>query len=35
LGMAGVPRGCQRMRSLTANPQAGSVVCAATLTQIR
>jgi hypothetical protein len=30
-----VPRGCQRMPSITANPQAGSVVCAATLTQIR
>jgi hypothetical protein len=31
----GVPRGCQRMPSITANPHAGSVVCAATLTQIR
>jgi hypothetical protein len=30
-----VPQGCQRMPSITANPQAGSVVCAATLTQIR
>lgn len=30
-----VPRGCQRMPSITANPQAGSVVCAATLTEIR
>lgn len=30
-----VPRGCQRMASTTANPQAGSTVCAATLTQIR
>jgi hypothetical protein len=30
-----VPRGCQRMPSITANPQAGSVVCAATLTRIR
>jgi hypothetical protein len=29
-----VPRGCQRMPSTTANPRAGSVVCAATLTQI-
>lgn len=29
-----VPRGCQRMPSITANRQAGSVVCAATLTQI-
>jgi hypothetical protein len=29
-----VPRGCQRMPSITANPQAGSIVCAATLTQI-
>ncbi len=31
----GVPQGCQRMPSITPNPQAGSVVCAATLTQIR
>lgn len=30
-----VPRGCQRMPSITANPQAGSVVCTATLTQMR
>jgi hypothetical protein len=30
-----VPRGCRRMPSITANPRAGSVVCAATLTQIR
>lgn len=30
-----VPPGCQRMPSITANPQAGSVVCAATLTQIK
>jgi hypothetical protein len=30
-----VPRGCQRMPSITANPTAGSVVCAATVTQIR
>lgn len=29
-----VPRGCQRMPSITANPQAGSIVCAATLTRI-
>jgi hypothetical protein len=25
-----VPRGCQRMSSITANPQVGSIVCAAT-----
>jgi hypothetical protein len=31
---ARVPRGCQRMPSTTANPRAGSVVCAATLTRI-
>jgi hypothetical protein len=31
----GVPRGCRREPSITANPQAGSVVCAATLTRIR
>lgn len=30
-----VPRGCRREPSITANPQAGSVVCAATLTRIR
>jgi len=30
-----VPRGCQRMPSITANPEAGSIVCAATLTEIR
>jgi hypothetical protein len=35
LASTGMPRGCQRMRSITANPHAGSVVCAATLTQIR
>jgi hypothetical protein len=35
LASTGVPRGCQRMPSITANPQAGSVVCAATLTRIR
>jgi hypothetical protein len=35
LASTSVPRGCQRMPSITANPQAGSVVCAATLTQIR
>jgi hypothetical protein len=29
-----VPRGCQRMPSITANPNAGSIVCAATLTKI-
>lgn len=29
-----VPRGCQKMASLTANPQAGSTVCSATLTTI-
>jgi hypothetical protein len=29
-----VPRGCERMRSTTANPNAGSIVCAATLTRI-
>jgi hypothetical protein len=30
-----VPRGCERMPSITANPRAGSIVCAATLTWIR
>jgi hypothetical protein len=35
LASSRVPRGCQRMPSITANPQAGSVVCAATLTRIR
>jgi hypothetical protein len=34
LASTGLPRGCQRMPSITANPHAGSVVCAATLTQI-
>jgi hypothetical protein len=29
-----VPRGCERMPSITANPQGGSIVCAATLTWI-
>lgn len=29
-----VPPGCERMPSVTANPRAGSVVCAATLTRI-
>jgi hypothetical protein len=30
-----VPRGCRREPSITANPHAGSVVCAATVTLIR
>jgi len=30
-----VPRGCERMPSSTANPGAGTIVCAATLTHIR
>ena len=30
-----VPRGCQKMASLTANPHAGSTVCAATLITIK
>jgi hypothetical protein len=30
-----VPSGCERMQSLTANPHAGSIVCAATLTKVR
>ena len=29
-----VPRGCQRMPSITANSQAGSIVCAATIARI-
>jgi hypothetical protein len=29
-----VPRGCQRMPSITANPRAGSIVCAATLARV-
>jgi hypothetical protein len=33
LASTSVPRGCQRMASITANQQAGSVVCAATLTK--
>lgn len=35
LASLSVPSGCQRMTSITANPQAGSIVCAATLTMIR
>jgi hypothetical protein len=30
-----VPRGCKRMPSITANPRAGSVVCAETFAQIK
>lgn len=35
LAARALPAGCERMPSTTANPQAGSIVCAATLTRIR
>ena len=35
LASKAVAPGCRRMRSLTANPRAGSIVCAATLTEVR